>query len=81
MEYYLKEIREETISKVAERNAGGKAREDVSAILDKMGIHNLDINLWEMNRKKANIFRRATWHLKTVWRLKDTLKDVMKPQA
>ena len=40
MEYYLKEIREETISKVAERNAGGKAREDVSAILDKMGIHN-----------------------------------------
>lgn len=78
MEYYLKEIREETINKVAERNAGGKAREDVSAILDKMGIHNLDINLWEMNRKKANIFRRVTWHLETVWRLKDTLKDVKK---
>lgn len=76
MEYYLRELREETDEKIVERHAGGKARADVAHILDELGVRSLDLQAQVNERKKAKGLKKVKWHFVFASRLKALLKEL-----
>lgn len=78
MEYYLNEIRGDSEGKIEERHAGGKARADVSRILCRMGIQNLDLVVQEKERVQSKGIKKVMWHCSSILKLSRVLKRVKK---